>query len=114
MSLFRFDKSFFRQSGWMLFASTAAGALFAVVQIVAQRMPETESQQYALFSALMEGLGQLAIPALGRSPALMTEGRDEDEWRKRITAVLSRGPSFVVLDNIRNTLDSAALGKQPL
>jgi O-antigen/teichoic acid export membrane protein len=65
VSLFRFDKSFFRQSGWMLFASTAGGALFAVVQIVAQRMPQTESQQYALFSTLMEGLGQLAIPALG-------------------------------------------------
>lgn len=65
MSLFRLDKNFFRQSGWMLFTSTAAGALFAVVQIVAQRMPQTESQQYALFSALMEGLGQLAIPALG-------------------------------------------------
>jgi O-antigen/teichoic acid export membrane protein len=65
VSLLRLDKSFFRQSGWMLFASTAAGALFALVQIVAQRMPATESQQYALFSALMEGLGQLAIPALG-------------------------------------------------
>jgi hypothetical protein len=37
----------------MLLASTASGALFAVVQIVAQRMPQTESQQFALFSALM-------------------------------------------------------------
>lgn len=51
----------------------------------------------------------LAIPALGCPPALMAEGRDEDEWRKRITAVLSRGPTFVILDNIRSTLDSAAL-----
>jgi hypothetical protein len=51
----------------------------------------------------------LTIPALGRSPALMTEGRDEDEWRKRITAVLSHSPAFVVLDNLRNTLDSASL-----
>jgi hypothetical protein len=51
----------------------------------------------------------LGIPALGQSPSLMTEGRDEDEWRKRITAILCRGPTFIVIDNVRNTLDSAAL-----
>ena len=39
----------------------------------------------------------------------MTEGRDEDEWRKRITAKLLQGPQFILIDNIRSRLDSAAL-----
>jgi len=39
----------------------------------------------------------------------MTEGRDEDEWRKRITAKLLQGPPFIVIDNVRSRLDSAAL-----
>ena len=51
----------------------------------------------------------LGIPATGRSPAIMAEGRDEDEWRKRITAKLVRAPQFVVIDNVRSRLDSAML-----
>ena len=39
----------------------------------------------------------------------MTEGRDEEEWRKRITATLRTGPAAVVIDNIRHRLDSSAL-----
>lgn len=51
----------------------------------------------------------LMFPALGRSIAAMTEGRDEDEWRKRITAVLRGGASAVLIDNLRGRLDSAAV-----
>lgn len=51
----------------------------------------------------------LAIPFLGGSIPTMTEGQDEDEWRKRITAKLLTGPSFVLIDNLRRRLDSAAL-----
>ncbi|MFC1902671.1 hypothetical protein ACFLX4_01195 [Chloroflexota bacterium] len=51
----------------------------------------------------------LAIPAAGQSPAVMTEGRDEDEWRKRITSKLMAAPQFIQIDNIRSRLDSAAL-----
>ena len=47
--------------------------------------------------------------ALGQAAPVMTEGRHEDEWRKRITAVLIAGPSVVVIDNLRRRLDSAAL-----
>ncbi len=49
----------------------------------------------------------LLHPALGRPPPKMTEGRDEDEWRKRMTAKLLSAPSAVVLDNLRSRLDSA-------
>jgi hypothetical protein len=51
----------------------------------------------------------LTIPAAGTGPSVMTEGRDEDEWRKRITAKLLQGPQFILIDNIRARLDSAAL-----
>jgi hypothetical protein len=45
----------------------------------------------------------------GREPALMTEGRDEDEWRKRITAKLSTSPAIIVIDNVKRRLEAAAL-----
>jgi hypothetical protein len=51
----------------------------------------------------------LTMPALGHAPAVMTEGRDEDEWRKRLTAKFVTGSIFLVIDNIRRRLDSGAL-----
>lgn len=54
-------------------------------------------------------LEAITVPAMGRPPAVITEGRDEDEWRKRITSILLRGPELVAIDNVRRTLDSAAL-----
>jgi hypothetical protein len=51
----------------------------------------------------------LTLPAIGRPAPAMTEGRDEDEWRKRVTAKLTRGVSVVLIDNLRNRLDSAAV-----
>jgi hypothetical protein len=49
----------------------------------------------------------ISYPAIGRSIAATTEGRDEDEWRKRLTAKLATGPAFVLFDNLRERLDSA-------
>jgi putative DNA primase/helicase len=51
----------------------------------------------------------MTVPATGRSATIMAEGQDDEEWRKRITAVLMGGPTFVVVDNLRRQLDSAAL-----
>ena len=34
---------------------------------------------------------------------------DEEEWRKRITAILRLGPGILLIDNLRRRLDSAAL-----
>jgi putative DNA primase/helicase len=51
----------------------------------------------------------LTFPFLGRSVSVLTEGSDEDEWRKRITAKLTTAASIVLVDNLRNRLDSAAL-----
>jgi hypothetical protein len=45
----------------------------------------------------------------GRPGAAMTEGRDEDEWRKRITSKLLTGAQVILIDNVRRRLDSAAI-----
>ena len=45
----------------------------------------------------------------GSGASVMTEGRDDDEWRKRVTAKLRQIPAIVLIDNLRNTLDSAAV-----
>jgi len=51
----------------------------------------------------------VAAPTLGVRPLpAMTEAAG-DEWRKRITAKLRLAPSFVLLDNLRNVLDSSSL-----
>jgi putative DNA primase/helicase len=47
----------------------------------------------------------LLRPALGRALPAMTAGRDTDEMRKRITAVLSESPVAVLFDNAQR-LDS--------
>ncbi len=51
----------------------------------------------------------LALPATGQPIPTMTEGRDEDEWRKRMTAKLIGSPSSLLIDNLRRRLDCAAL-----
>lgn len=51
----------------------------------------------------------LIHPATGHPVSAMTEGRDDDEWRKRIYAKLRSGPVAFLLDNIRRRLESSAL-----
>lgn len=51
----------------------------------------------------------LAYPAIGGALSMMSEATDEDEIRKRLTSKLRRGPSFIVIDNVRRRLDSGAL-----
>ncbi|MBW7851041.1 MAG: toprim domain-containing protein, partial [Rhodospirillales bacterium] len=49
----------------------------------------------------------IAQVATGAAASIMTEGRDEEEWRKRLTAKLREAPLMVVIDNLRRPLDSA-------
>jgi hypothetical protein len=51
----------------------------------------------------------LGWPALGHATPAMAEGRDDDEWRKRITAKLLASAPAVNLDNLRRPLDSSAV-----
>ncbi|MCP4542457.1 MAG: hypothetical protein GY832_35485 [Chloroflexi bacterium] len=54
-------------------------------------------------------VGALLYPASSRAITAMTEGSDDDEWRKRLTAKLLNSPPVIFIDNLRRTLDSAAL-----
>lgn len=51
----------------------------------------------------------IATVITGVGAAVTTEGRDDEEWRKRITAKLRQIPSLVLIDNLREQLDSSAL-----
>jgi hypothetical protein len=51
----------------------------------------------------------LAIPALGRLLPTITEGRDEDEYRKRLTSALRDSREFICIDNIKRKFDSSAV-----
>ena len=68
-----------------------------------------------LIEAPIQGTGKgllaqcIAIIATGGPVAVMTEARDDDEWRKRITAKLREAPPIVLLDNIKRKLDSGSL-----
>lgn len=51
----------------------------------------------------------ISIVARGRPCEVTTITRDEDESRKKITALLVRGSRIVLIDNVRNELDSAQM-----
>jgi hypothetical protein len=51
----------------------------------------------------------ISVVATGRSAALMAAPDTEDEWRKRLTAVLLEGATVVTIDNLEGKLDSPTL-----
>jgi putative DNA primase/helicase len=51
----------------------------------------------------------ISIIATGASASVMVEGRDEDEWRKRLTAKLREIPSILLIDNLRRQLDASSV-----
>lgn len=54
--------TFFRESGWMVIATTFGGVLMYAVHMVARRMPKEE---YGLFTALLQTVALISIPAVG-------------------------------------------------
>lgn len=51
----------------------------------------------------------IATILTGSGVGAMTEGTDEEEWRKRITAKLRQIPTLVLIDNLKRQLDASAL-----
>ena len=51
----------------------------------------------------------IATTLTGAGASVMTEGRDDDEWRKRVTAKLRQVPTILLIDNLRLKLDSSAV-----
>ena len=49
----------------------------------------------------------IAVVSTSHPVSIMTEGSDEEEWRKRITAKLREAPLLAVIDNLRRPLDAA-------
>ena len=75
----------------MLGTAAAAGVLYGAVQVVAQRTNPDE-QQFTLFAALMDWLGQLAIPALGLQTAFAQQAAAaQTEQQRRELASTARG-----------------------
>jgi hypothetical protein len=66
-----------------------------------------EAPQAGTGKTLVAGL--VTYPALGRTVTAMSEGRDEDEWRKRVFAKLRTAPAVLLLDNLKRRLESGAL-----
>lgn len=91
-----------------------AHALCMLIQPFVRSLYEGPSPLY-LIEAPERGTGKGLLykvglwPAIGYEAAIMTEGGDEGEWRKRITAKLRTGPTAVVIDNVRAHLDSSNL-----
>jgi O-antigen/teichoic acid export membrane protein len=60
--------TFFRQSGWMMFAATASGALmYCVHPIVSRGMPAAE---YGVFTTLLQVVALMSVPAGGLQPVI--------------------------------------------
>jgi putative DNA primase/helicase len=51
----------------------------------------------------------LTYPAVANNGSIITEAKSDEEWRKRITSVLKRGPAAIIIDNINRELSSASL-----
>ncbi len=68
-----------------------------------------------LLDAPVEGTGKTLLASAisevttGRPVEAVAEATDDEEWRKRLTAVLVEGPTLVLLDNINRILDTGAL-----
>src|SRR5262249_42625550 len=50
-----------------------------------------------------------SLIATGNHAPTMTEGKDDHEWERQLTARLRGSPTIVLIDNIRTGLDSAVL-----
>ena len=94
--------------------ASKAHALAAVILPFVRRMIDGPTPLH-LFDAPVEGTGKtllvscITIMASGREPEGFTESANDDEWRKRITAALEEGGTFMFIDNLNRILDTGAL-----
>jgi O-antigen/teichoic acid export membrane protein len=80
--------TFFRQSGWMVFATLTGGMFFYAVHIFASRgMPKDE---YGVFNALLQVLNQMAIPSAGLQTIFVQEAAlaQSEQHRRELTGAV--------------------------
>jgi len=93
--------------------SDRSAALSAILTATIRRSLRTAPM--LTFSAPMPGSGKSLLTdlasmiATGRPCAVMSQGKDEDENRKRMLALLLDGESVACIDNVERPLGSAAL-----
>ena len=81
---------FFRQSGWMMMAGVASGALMYLVHpIVARALPKGE---YGVFTTLLQVISLMGIPAVGLQPVIaQQQAAAITEEQQRVVASEFRG-----------------------
>ena len=96
--------------------ATAKGALLAAILTAAIRSVLPTAPAFA-FDAPIQGSGKTLLAACigamveGRAPDVWphTQGRDDEETRKRLFTALRTGSKTVIWDNVTGTFDSAAM-----
>jgi hypothetical protein len=94
--------------------ASKAHALAALLLPFVRQMIDGPTPMH-LLDAPVEGTGKTLLASCisevstGRPVEAIAEATEDDEWRKRLTAVLMEGPTIVLLDNLNRTLDSGAL-----
>ena len=77
----------------------------------------TRRSPLALVDAPQQGTGKsliaesVATIATGRPAAMMSQPRDDEEWRKQITSTLLDGSTIITIDNIEGTLYAPSLAR---
>ena len=70
---------------------------------------------FVLFTKPAPGTGAtlcakaIVLLATGHAPAVMTQAATEEEWGKKLFALLLQGPAVMFLDNLRGVIESAEL-----
>ena len=94
-------------------ASDCAHALVLLLSIPARALIEGPVPLIS-FTAPSQGTGKGLLCEVGafiftESIIKITETKDENEWRKRLLAAFRNSPVFILLDNVKNRLESSAL-----
>ena len=94
--------------------ASRAHALAALLQLFVRKMIDGPTPIYLVDSPTQgTGKGLLAdmicLPATSQAAPAFPEAKDDDEWRKGITAKLAEAPTAILIDNVKKPLGSAVL-----
>ncbi len=76
--------TFFRQSGWMMIATTLSGGLMYAVHMVAKQMPKEE---YGVFTTLLQAVALMTIPAVGLQTVFARQVAAATTDKQRLAAI---------------------------
>lgn len=100
----------------MVYSASKANALAAMLNQLVRTALEGPTP-LGIVDAPASGTGKtllteaISIIATGRAATLFSAPKDEEEARKQVTSYLREGVSVIVIDNVREKLESAQLAK---